>query len=193
MRTGRLIIAAIGLLAVAQTVSAQTMTATAEVVIAPPVGNGSRNLSFGTITPMPGQTQVIDLPAVRNPILANLYSGEFRFNVTSARGLDFAVTLPTQLTAASFTPLAMSANGNQYGSWCVSVNGGACTLTNFNPTSASTRVCETYLGNGSCRSNRFFSTGSELFVYIGGMLTVPPTAAAGIYTGTITISIVQVY
>jgi hypothetical protein len=189
----RSLFTAVALIACAQIVSAQAMVATAEVVIAPPVGNGTRNLSFGIITPTPGVSQVIDLPAVRNPITGTLYAGEFRFNVTGARGLDFRVAMPTQLTSGALTPLALGANGSQYGGWCVTANGSACALANFNPTAVFTRVCETYQANGTCRNNRFFSTGSELFVYIGGMLTVPSAAGAGIYTGTITISIVQVY
>jgi hypothetical protein len=170
------------------------VVATAELVAAAPTGNGVRNLSFGTVTPLPGQNVQVNIPAAVNQINAMQYSGEFNFSIATLSGLDLRVTMPTQLRAGTLPPLTMNSNGNQYGGYCVTWIFTPCNLTNFNPASATpVRVCRTTRANGTCNPSNNWFWGTELSVYIGGMLTVPPTAAAGVYTGTVTLTIVQVY
>ncbi|HUF51746.1 MAG TPA: DUF4402 domain-containing protein [Longimicrobiales bacterium] len=193
MRAARFALAILLLPAASAVQAQQQVAVSAELVIAAPTGNGTRNLSFGAVAPVAGQTVLVDVPAARTPISGTRYAGEFSFNVSGSRGLDFSVAVPVELTFGSNPTLGMNSNSTQYGGHCWTVNGSACALTSFNPSAGPVRVCHTMLGNGSCHNNRFFSTGSELYVYIGSMLTVPPTAMPGTYTGTITLTIVQVY
>jgi hypothetical protein len=83
-------------------------------------------------------------------------------------------------------------SGTQYGGYCVSRT-AICTLTSFNPAAGSNiRVCRTVFF-GSCNPITPYPGGSVMRVYIGGVLSVPPTARAGVYTGTVTLTIVQVH
>lgn len=172
----------------------QQVTVSAEVPVASPTGSGVRNLTFGVIMPQPGQPVTTDVPAAVAPAGAGMQSAEFRFDVSGAGGMSFIVTPPTELTAAgAATGLALDSNGTQYGGWCVLPGSGSCTLTSFNPVSASVRICRSYLGNGNCRPNSAFPGGTTVAVYVGGLLTVQPTQRSGLYTGTMTLTIVQVY
>src|SRR5690606_23040728 len=125
--------------------AAQQVHRAATVPVAWPTGGGVRNLTFGVVTPAGGSTQIVDVPAAVAPQTALVQSGEFRFNVAGARGIDFTVTVPTELTSAGAPPLLISFNGNQYGGYCVTT-AASCTLTNFNPSLGQVlRVCRTML------------------------------------------------
>lgn len=183
----------IALLLLAAAVEAQDVTTTASVPLASPTGSGTRNLAFGVVAPIAGTTQNVDVAAAVAPASGTVQSGEFRFDVSGARGLSFTVLVPAQLTTAGAAPLSASFNGTQYGGFCVSAT-AVCTLTAFNPGVAPVvLVCAQTLGSGVCHPTRTFGAGNQLRVYIGGRLQVPPTARAGVYTGTVTLTIVQVY
>jgi hypothetical protein len=173
--------------------AAQNVGITATVELGSPTGSGVRDLSFGVITPAVAMPTLVDVPAAAAPVSGTVFAGEYRFSVSSTRGVDFALSLPAQLQAPGLTPLPLSFNGAQYGGWCVTAGAAVCTLTAFNPTVGTVRVCNQTLGNGNCHPNRVFTAGSELAVYVGGLLTVPPLARAGTYSATVTLSIVQVY
>lgn len=180
------------LLLLCSAVHAQDVTVTASVPLASPTGSGTRNLTFGVVAPLPGTTQNIDVVAAPAPVSGTVQSGEFRFDVTGARGVSFTLLVPTQLTAPGATPLSVSFNGAQYGGYCVSTT-AACTLTSFNPGLLPlVLACAQTLGSGNCHPNRSFGAGSQLRVYVGGLLAVPPSARAGVYTATVTMTIVQV-
>ena len=166
----------------------------ASVPVASPTGAGSRNLSFGTITVTPGATQNIAVTAAAAAQSATMASGEYRFDVGSAAGLDMQITLPTALiSSVGNVPLAISFNGTQYGGHCIVLGASGCTLTTFNPSTTTTlKVCNEYKGNGDCK-NKVWTPGSQLRLYVGGVLTVPPTQVAATYTATITLQITQVY
>jgi hypothetical protein len=173
---------------------AQQVSIAASVPLASPIGAGVRNLAFGAATPIPGQTLEIDVPAAQPPISGTVHAGEFRFNVASVRGLDFALTVPSTLGAPGLTPLPVTFGGLQYGGYCVTAGGSACTLTGFDPAAASNvRVCFQIVGSGSCHPNRVFPPGSELAIYVGGRLSVPAAALPGVYSATVTLTIVQVH
>src|SRR5690606_8579637 len=124
---------------------AQQVDVAASVPVRSPTGSGVRNLTFGEVTPLAGTTQTIDVPAAAAPQSATIQSGEFRYDLTATRGISFNVTMPTQLTAPGADPLVMTANGSQYGAYCVS-NTAACSLTSFNPSAGQTiTVCRTMI------------------------------------------------
>lgn len=168
---------------------AQHVDVGASVPVRSPTGSGVRNLTFGEITPL---TQTVDVPAAAAPLSATVQSGEFRYDLTATRGIAFNVSMPTQLTAPGADPLTLTANGTQYGAYCVS-NTAACSLTGFNPSVGQTiTVCRTMLF-GFCLPLLPYQSGTSIRVFVGGRLVVPATARAGIYTGTVTMTIVQVY
>lgn len=170
----------------------QRVNATAMVAVASPTGAGTRNLAFGVVTPGAAPVNVA-VPAAAAPQSATVHSGEYRLNVGSSRGLSFNITTPTQLVSGA-SSMPVSFNGMQYGAWCVTANGSACTPTAFNPaTAANVNACKQTLGNGNCHPNRVFTSAEQLSVFIGGMLTVPAGARAGTYTATVTLNITQVY
>ncbi|HEX6134110.1 MAG TPA: hypothetical protein VFZ24_09105 [Longimicrobiales bacterium] len=172
---------------------AQQVAVAADVPVASPVGAGTRNLAFGVVVPIMGQIVDVDVPAATAPVSGTVHAGEFRYDVTSARGLDFILTTPAALLGPGLPPLGVTFDGLQYGGYCIDAGAG-CTLTVFNPAApGNVRVCARMLASGSCHPNRFFAPGTELGVYIGGRLSVPPTARAGIYSGVVTLTIVQVY
>ncbi|HEX6307579.1 MAG TPA: hypothetical protein VFZ69_05285 [Longimicrobiales bacterium] len=184
---------AVALLFASTATAAQQVGVTADVPLASPVGAGTRNLSFGVVTPIAGQIVDVDVPAAAAAVSGNIFAGEFRYDVTAARGLDFIMATPAFLIGPGLPPLTVTFDGMQYGGYCIVALTG-CTLTNFNPAApGSIRVCARTLGSGVCHANRMFAPGTELAVYIGGRLSVPSTARAGLYSGTITLTIVQVY
>jgi hypothetical protein len=174
--------------------AAQTqMQATAELVVAAPTGAGHRDLSFGVVTMQPGLATIVQVPAAIAPISASVHSGEFRLNVSTTRGVTLEVGTPAALYSASGAAMAVSYSGTQYGAWCVNTGSG-CSLTSFDPAgTASLRICRTTVGSGNCHPARTFPANSILHVFIGGALTVAPGQRAGVYTGTITLTITQVH
>ncbi|MEX1181791.1 MAG: hypothetical protein WEF86_01050 [Gemmatimonadota bacterium] len=181
----------IPILIAAAPVAGQQLDVTAMVPVASPAGAGTRNLLFGVLTPVAGTTQMVDIVASPLPVSGTVQSGEFRYNVGGVRGLDFTVTMPSQLTAPGADPLTVTSNGNQYGGYCVSA-AAMCALTGFNPASGqNVRVCRVTFFIW-CSPFSAFPGGTILRVYVGGLLLVPPDARGGVYTGTATLTIVQV-
>jgi len=190
----RILVAMAALLGSAPAVQAQQqLTIGAVIPIASPTGAGTRNLAFGVITPGAAPV-VVTVPAAAAAVGATVHAGEYRFDVSSSRGLSFTMTTPTQLTTVGLPPLAVSFNGTQYGAYCVTSGGSACTTTAFNPaTATNVNVCFQRLGNGNCHPNKVYPIGSTLSVLVGGALTVPPGTPAATYTATVTLTITQVY
>lgn len=164
----------------------QPITMSAELPVASPTGSGTRNLGFGSITPTGAPQTVIVTTAAAT-------SGEYRFDVSSNRGVTFEMTVPTQLTSPGLTPLEVSFNDAAYGSWCVTSGTTACIPTSFNPVAGAVTACAHRLGNGNCHQSRSWGAGSTLAVYVGGALAVPAVPLAGTYEATITLTITQVY
>ncbi|MGH7463592.1 MAG: hypothetical protein ACREK1_00365 [Longimicrobiales bacterium] len=184
---------AFALLITAFPLAAQQVNIAAAVPVAAPVGSGVRNLTFGAIIPVMGQVLDVDVVAAAAPLNGTVQSGEFRFDVTGSSGLEFLMTMPAALTSGILPPLAVSWSGGQYGGYCVTSGGTSCVLTNFDPSASLVRVCQQTRPNGTCHPGRVFPPASELGIFIGGRLSVPPTARAAVYSGTITLTIVQVY
>jgi hypothetical protein len=91
----------------------QQLDIAASVPVRAPTGSGTRNLTFGVVTPVAGSTQIVDVPAAAGPVSATVQSGEFLYNVTSLRGLEFTVTVPAVLSAPGLSPLPVSFSGTQ--------------------------------------------------------------------------------
>ncbi|HSK20778.1 MAG TPA: DUF4402 domain-containing protein [Longimicrobiales bacterium] len=189
----RTMLLAVALLVTASPLDAQQVNVAASVPVRSPTGAGVRNLTFGAITPLVGQTVDVDVVAAAAPQSGSIQAGEFRYDVAGVAGLDFSLTMPATLTSGSLPPLTLTSTGAQYGGWCVTSGGSGCVLTGFDPAGASVRVCQQTRPNLTCHPNRFFPPATELGVYVGGRLSVPSTARAGVYTGTVTLTIVQVY
>lgn len=188
----RAVLVALLFLSPALPLAAQELNLTAAVPVRSPTGTGVRNLTFGSITPLPGQTVDFDVVAATAPVSATVQAGEFRYAIQGSAGLQFIMTLPATLTSGALPPLTFAANGPEYGAYCAQT-GGSCTLTNFNPAAGAVTACRSMNPGGNCRQNQTFPAGSELGVYIGGRISVPATARAAVYTGTITLTIVNVY
>jgi hypothetical protein len=175
--------------------SAQAMVhASTFVPVASPTGIGVRNLSFGNITPTPGVTQTVTVPAAVAPQSGTRQSGQFNISVAGAAGVAFQLTLPAVLTSTiGGLTLPVSFNGNQFGAHCVVQGAGACTLTAFNPATAGTlRICRLQLFN-TCLGFLVWPNNTQIRVFLGGSLAVPPATAAATYTGVVTLTITQVY
>lgn len=191
MRTGASLLA-IGLLLAGAPLAAQQIEIAASVPVRSPTGAGVRNLTFGVLTPISGTTQNVSVVAAVAPVSGTVQSGEFRYDVAGLRGVTFTLGVPAQLTAFGAAPLTVDFNGAQYGAYCASET-ATCTLTSFSPAAGSNiQVCRSTILVW-CSPFTPYPGGSVLRVYIGGMLSVPPTARAGVYTGTVTLTIVQVH
>jgi hypothetical protein len=172
--------------------AAQPVTIAADVPVSSPTGAGTRNLSFGVVQPQAGGSVLVSVPAAVAPVSATVHSGQFRFNVQNSRGVTFTLQTPPELVSGSFT-MPVNYNDTQFGGHCVDTGSG-CTLTNFNPAaSPQVRVCRQTLGNGNCHPVNTWAANSMLSVYVGGALSVPPGQRAGTYTGTVTLTIIQVH
>lgn len=181
----------LGLLLLPWPLAAQQVEVSASVPLRSPSGAGTRDLSFGTMTPVAGTTQVVEVLAAA-PVTADVHPGEFRYDVAGLRGVTFNVAVPANLTASGAVPLPVSFNGAQYGGYCVSTNAG-CALTPFDPgAGADIRVCHVTLALW-CSPMAPFPAGSVMRILVGGRLSIPPSARAGEYTGTVTVTIVQVH
>lgn len=190
----RVTVLALLLLSAATQAAAQDVSITANVPLAAPSGVAFRDLAFGAVTPIAGQTVNVDVPAAVLPMTGSVHAGEFRYDVTSTRGLDFTVTVPSSLSGPAATTLPVAFAGTQYGGFCVTSGGSGCALIPFDPGDPSAvRVCFRTLGSGICHPNQRFPAQSDLSVYIGGRLSVPSTALAGSYNAMVTVTIVQVY
>ena len=180
-----------GLLLPHSPLAAQQVEVSASVPLRSPSGAGTRNLSFGTMTPVAGTTQVVDVLAAA-PVMADVPPGEFRYDVAGLRGVTFNVSVPAALSATGAVPLPVSFNGLQYGGYCVSTNAG-CSLTPFDPgAGADIRACHVTLVV-TCSPMAPYPAGSVMRIYIGGRLSIPPSARAGEYAGVVTVTIVQVH
>ena len=189
--TNRAVSLAFVLLFACTPLAAQHVDVTANVPERSPTGARTRNLRYGMLTPIAGTTQTVDVPAGVAPVSGTVQAGEFRYDVGGLRGVVYNVTTPTQLTAPDAAPLGVTSNGAQYGGYCITTT-AACSLTGFNPSAGDVTVCRTMIF-GACFPWQAWPGGTQMRVYVGGRLTVPPTARAGTYTGTITLTIVQVY
>jgi hypothetical protein len=168
------------------------VVAEADVPLASPTGGGVRNLAFGSITPQPGQAVTVDVPAAIAQQSASVHSAQFSLNVQTTTGITIEVGTPAALTQGAAS-IPLSFNSTDYGAYCVDAGAG-CILTNFNPaTTPQLRICRVAGGSGNCHPVHAFPANSLLSVYVGGLLTVPAGQRAGFYTGTITLTIVQVH
>jgi hypothetical protein len=181
------------LLVASAPLAAQQVDVAASVPLRSPTGTPVRDLTFGAVTPIGGMAQTVDVAAAVAAVNGSVQSGAFRYDVATLRGLDFTLTVPSHLTAAGAEALPVSFTGTQYGGYCVTTGASTCTLTGFDPSAATVRVCRKTVGSGNCHPNSIFPPDSELTIYVGGLLTVPAGARAGSYTATLTLAIVQVH
>ena len=153
--------AAITLL-LASTGEAQTQSATiqATATVMQPINVvGAANLAFGNV-----------FPGVARSVAVNAAAAG-RFNVTGQASTAILITfvLPANLTSG--------ANNLPIGTWTGHHNtvNNPTTGTNFTPSAATT--------------NATFSGTGQLFVFVGGTVTPATNQVAGVYTGTIQMTV----
>ncbi len=196
MRARPLLLTCLALATFAGGASAQAVWVSATLPVPPPTGNGLRNLDFGTISIASGLVTTVDVPAAVNPQAGGAVSGEFGLSPAGSAGYQFQVTMPTQLDqGGGVPPLAFTANGPLYGATCFVDGTDNCGTTwqTFNPVTQPTQLLCRKISGNHCQATKVFGPGAQAFIYIGGQLVVPPTAAAGLYSATITMTILQVY
>jgi hypothetical protein len=145
-----------------------------EVLMPPATGGGVRNLAFGSINP--GGTSDTG-PGSE----ANVNTAKWSFSgLAKNQAITLTITLPGSLTRGPSTlPITWPPN---YGSWCSYIEGDACAgSTAFTPSAGTFNVTATTAG-GAGNNNRV------LDVWIGGRLSVPAGAVAGLYTATMTLT-----
>jgi len=172
---------------------AQQVAVSAAVPLASPTTVGARDLTFGTIMPDPNAARTVAVLAAVDRASASVQSGEYRLDVAALHGVTFALSTPTELTSATAPPLPVNFSGGGYGGWCVTRGRSGCGLNGFDPAGGDQRVCANELGGGVCDLGTSWPAASTLRVFVGGELTIPPTALAGTYTATITLTVTQVY
>lgn len=190
---GRGLPVAILLLFATAPLAAQQVDVVASVPQRSPLSTGVRDLTFGPIMPTAVNPQTVIVAAAVAPVSGTVQSGAFRYDVANLRGLDFTLAVPLALISPAGDALPVASAGTQYGGYCVGTPAATCTLTSFDPSASSVRVCRQQVGGGNCHPNNVFPANSELSIYVGGMLTVPPMPHAGTYTGVVTMTILQVY
>ena len=171
----------------------QQIRVQATVLVTSPAGGGVRDLAFGSVTPLTGQSVVHEVPAAVAPQSGTVHAGEFGFEVAGHRGLDFTLTLPPVLTDALGRTLPIAFADARFGARCVQSATVTCAPVAFNPVAGPFRACFQVVGNGNCHPNRVWPPGTLLRVFVGGAVTVTPAQPAGAYGGTVTLTIVQVY
>ncbi|HSJ14434.1 MAG TPA: hypothetical protein VK939_08460 [Longimicrobiales bacterium] len=173
--------------------SAQPVRVQATLPVQSPAGGGVRDLAFGAVTPLAGQTVLHEVPAAIAPQSGTVHAGEFAFAVAGNRGVDFTLTLPTELSDGAGATLPISFDDARYGARCVESAGVTCTPVAFNPAAGPFRACMQTVGSGNCHPTRVWPPGTMLRVFVGAALTVAPAQPAAAYVGTVTLIIVQVY
>jgi spore coat protein U-like protein len=138
----------------------QTATINATATVMQPINViGAVNLAFGNV-----------FPGVARTVAVNV-AGAGRFDVTGQASAPVFVSfiLPTNLTAG--------VNNLPIGSWTGHHNtvNNPSTGSNFTPSGALTTAT--------------FSGAGQLFVFIGATVTPAPTQAAGVYSGTIQMTV----
>lgn len=141
----------------------------------PPVsGGGVRNLSFGSINP--GGTADTGPGLESNAGTAKWSFSGLQRNAT----YNVVFSLPFSLTRGSSTLTITYPAG--YGAWCSYIAGNACAgVTTFTPDNTTTFAMTTPAGPGN--NNRV------LDIWVGGQISVPATAQAGLYSATASLTI----
>ena len=152
------------------------------VLTSPVAGGGVRSIAFGTV-PV-GSTTTRLISTIADSTAAGI--GHINFTgVNGNRPVQFTFDFPAVLThTTASTTMPISFNGN-HGLHCFNRNSGlhACTLFNPSPGGADPSVI--VLTPPAAPRNGI------LRVYLGGNVTPPVTAAAGLYQGTITLTMVR--
>ncbi|HET6232874.1 MAG TPA: DUF4402 domain-containing protein [Longimicrobiaceae bacterium] len=148
-------------------------------IVQPPMTiDGVKGLNFGTLTP--------GIPVTVLP--TSVQAGEGR-----GTGADFVhsitttLTLPTVLTGPGGATLPVSFNGNYAGS-CEINNSNVCDVASrqtWNPVVTPTHT-DTPFNTGPGNTYRY----PRYSVYVGGRVTPAASQRAGVYTGTIGITVV---
>lgn len=164
------------LLAVGRVAYGQSNNIVASVTITAPIvtGSGVRPLAFGTI-PVNTTTSVAPGPTTS--------SGQFTINgLRSQNRIDVTFGLPAELrnvNEPTFTVPISFAGPTAMG--CLEYNPPQTDCSSWDPT----------LNGGTHRVKGPFWVGGRtgtVHIYIGGSVTPPSDAAAGLYTGTITLT-----
>jgi hypothetical protein len=120
--------------------------------------SGARDLDFGNV--FPGVNKVIGVGAAT--------SGQFALTGQSSANVNLTFTLPANL--------ASGGNNLPIGTW-----------TGCHNTSNSTAGCTAFTPSAAATASAFSGAGS-LWVWVGGTVSPAANQAAGVYTGTVTLT-----
>lgn len=161
--------------------SAGSVQQYANVIWPPLTGTGVRPIQFGTVIPGAGAVTV-------QP--ADARGGEWRLTgVRSRKSLDITLTLPAALRSASGATMPISFNGNFAGICEINDATQACEAASFfayNPVTTPTfrDTPQRY------RPGRPRFTYDHYSIYLGGTVTPSAVQPAGIYTGSVQITLI---
>lgn len=146
----------------------------------PLVGVGVRPLEFGVI--MPGTGSVTVLPNTPR-------SGEWRLTgIRNRRSIDIRFAFPANLVSASGSTMPIDFNGSFAATCEIDTPGNACDMTTYMTWNPVTTPSMRDLPERAKPGRPKFST-TDYKVFIGGRVTPGTTTPAGVYTGTITITV----
>ncbi|MDQ3555879.1 MAG: hypothetical protein M3409_03755 [Gemmatimonadota bacterium] len=176
-----------GLLAVAPHVQGQPPVASVEgsigaylALLQPPLqAAGVRSLAFGTLLPGAPITPVLP---------ASASAGEWRISgMKNRRSIDISLVLPAQLSSAEGATLPLSFDGD-YAALCEIDAAGRCDQPSWvawNPVATPTFGDKPY----RARPGRPRYQYDEFSVYIGGEALPAVAQRAGVYTGTVGVTL----
>jgi len=156
------------------------IAASADILMLPLTGAGTRALQFGVI--VPGTTTVTVQPGTSA-------GGEFRLTgLKNRKSIDISFTLPTQLTGPAGASIPLSFNGN-YAGLCEVDASGACEIasyTTWNPVST-----PTFRDNPTrYKPGRKVYAYDAYQIYLGGTASPSATQARGSYSASIGVLLV---
>jgi hypothetical protein len=151
------------------------------VLFPPLVGIGVRPLQFGVI--MPGTGTVTVLPNTPR-------GGEWRLTgIRNRKSIDISFAFPTTLVSAAGRTMPIDFNGNFAASCEIDAPGSnACDMTTYQTWNPVTTPSVRDLPERAKPGRPKFTT-TDYKVFIGGRVNPGPNPSAGVYTGTITVTV----
>lgn len=157
-----------------------SMPVSLTILFPPLVGLGVRPLEFGVI--MPGTGPVTVLPNTPR-------SGEWRLTgIRNRRSIDISFAFPAVLTSAAGRTMPISFNGNYAATCEIDTPGNACDMTTYMTWNPVTTPSMRDLPERAKPGRPKFTT-TDYKVFIGGQVNPGPNPSAGVYTGTITVTV----
>jgi hypothetical protein len=157
-----------------------SMPVSLTILFPPLVGVGVRPLEFGFL--MPGTGPVTVLPNTPR-------SGEWRLSgIRNRKSIDISFALPANLVSASGRTMPIDFNGSFAATCEINTPGNACDMATYMTWNPVTTPSMRDLPERARPGRPKFTT-TDYKVFIGGRVNPAANTAAGVYTGTITITV----